>query len=59
MNQQDKMSDKPIAQSSSLGFRGFVQSCGLIDIGFSGAQYTWNNRRSGSTNIQEQLMGFH
>lgn len=37
------------------GLRGVVDNLGLIDIGFSGEKFTWNNRRGGIENIQERL----
>lgn len=51
LNQNEKMGGSLVSQSSSSRFRGFIQSRGLIDIGFSGSPYTWNNKQSGSANI--------
>lgn len=36
-------------------FRNFVENNGLIDIGYVGYPYTWNNRQSGRENIRERL----
>lgn len=46
---------KAVASSSSGRFRRFLNDHGLIDMGFEGYAYTWNNKRSGSANIQERL----
>lgn len=35
--------------------RRMVDSCGLIDMGYVGAPFTWSNMRSGVANIQERL----
>jgi hypothetical protein len=34
---------------------GFVQSNGLIDLGYSGNPFTWNNKRQGRENLRERL----
>jgi hypothetical protein len=37
------------------GFREVVQYCGFTDLGFSGAPFTWDNRRDGVHNIKVRL----
>lgn len=32
-----------------------INDSGLIDLGFEGPAFTWNNRRGGMANIQERL----
>ncbi|KAK0607926.1 hypothetical protein LWI29_022770 [Acer saccharum] len=32
-----------------------VEDCDLVDLGFSGPMFTWNNRREGKDNVQERL----
>lgn len=44
LDQMDKKGGRQVAQTSAIGFCGFVQECGLIDIGFTRAQYTWNKK---------------
>lgn len=39
-------------------FRQTVDNCELIDVGFSGPNLTWNNRRAREHNIQERLDRF-
>ncbi|GAB2281649.1 hypothetical protein Dimus_039487 [Dionaea muscipula] len=36
-------------------FWEFVSSNGLIDLGFKGYPFTWNNRRQGPANVRERL----
>lgn len=36
-------------------FRSFIDSAGLLDLGFSGAQFTWCNNRQGSARVWERL----
>lgn len=44
-----------MASSSTGGFKSFIENVGLIDMGFKGVDYTWNNKRAGKENIQERL----
>lgn len=37
------------------GFREMVQYCEFMDLGYSGAPYTWDNRREGDRNIKVRL----
>lgn len=53
--QNDKRGDKPASSSSRGGLQKMVDEYGLIDMGFQGNAFTWNNRRSGMANIQERL----
>ncbi|TXG73471.1 hypothetical protein EZV62_002050 [Acer yangbiense] len=36
-------------------FKEAVDDCDLMDLGFSGPRFTWNNMRDGKDNIQEWL----
>lgn len=55
MQQCDKFGGRPVAQSSNDRFRGMVDRNGLIDLGYIGSAYTWNNKRHGKANIRERL----
>lgn len=36
-------------------FRSFISSAGVLDLGFSGPQFTWYNKRQGSTRVWKRL----
>lgn len=55
LDQRDKIGGNPVASSSRDGFRNMVDANGLIDLGFVGYTFTWNNRRASKANIQERL----
>lgn len=40
---------------SSRSFQRFVAEVGALDLGFSGPNYTWTNKRSGWANVRERL----
>lgn len=54
-DQCDKIGGKSVASTSRDTFRTMVDTNGLIDLGYIGYPYTWNNRRAGKANIQERL----
>ena len=37
------------------GFREAVQACGLIDLGFIGLPYTWDNMQQDGSNVKVRL----
>ncbi|TXG57234.1 hypothetical protein EZV62_018547 [Acer yangbiense] len=41
--------------SEMLAFKQAVEDYDLIDLGFSGPKFTWNNKREGRNNVQERL----
>lgn len=51
LSQEDKMGGQVVSSSSTGGFRHFITSFGLIDLGYHGHPYTWNNRHRGIANI--------
>lgn len=36
-------------------FRECLEDCKLVDLGFSGPKFTWNNRQSGDNNVKVRL----
>jgi hypothetical protein len=38
------------------GFQDAVADCGLVDLGFVGLPYTWDNRQAGTRNVKEPLV---
>lgn len=55
LDQKDKQGGRPVVQSSSSSFRQFINTGALLDMGFKGPNFTWNNRRAGKVNIQEHI----
>lgn len=56
LDSKDKIRGRFLASTRSNGFRNFVDDEVLIDLGFEGGQYTWNNRRARKANIQFALI---
>jgi hypothetical protein len=55
LSQSDKYGGRPYASSSSDIFHGFLDSFGVIDLGFSGNPFTWTNKRRDHHLIKECL----
>jgi endonuclease/exonuclease/phosphatase family metal-dependent hydrolase len=43
------------AESQMLAFRDALETCKLVDLGFSGLPYTYDNRRRGNKNVKVRL----
>lgn len=54
ISQSDKIGGRSVTSSSSGGLNRIIADHGLIDLGFKGHPYTWNNGRVGGANIQAQ-----
>ncbi|XP_026395092.1 uncharacterized protein LOC113289878 isoform X4 [Papaver somniferum] len=52
---QEKKGGRNPSHSKIAELREVMDSCGLIDLGFNGPKYTWNNKRVGAANIKERL----
>lgn len=52
--QKKKRGRKP-SLSKILNFRECISYCGLVDLGFAGHPFTWNNRRFEKDFICERL----
>lgn len=55
ISQTEKIGGIPFASSSNHNFQNDLNGIGMIDLGFSGYAYTWNNKRSGCANIKQRL----
>lgn len=53
--QKEKRGGRLVHGSSSRGLRHFMDCKGFVDLGFSGRNFTWTNRRLGMANIRERL----
>ena len=45
LNQDEKLGGRHAASFSNSGFGGFVNEIGLIDLGYLGHTFTWNNKK--------------
>lgn len=52
---EEKQGRLPKAQHLMQEFRSVLIQCGLIDLGFMGNWFTWNNGREGDTYVQLRL----
>uniref|UniRef100_A0A2N9IFR8 Uncharacterized protein n=1 Tax=Fagus sylvatica TaxID=28930 RepID=A0A2N9IFR8_FAGSY len=43
------------SEAQMARFRSVVDDCGFMDLGFSGPQYTWWNKRDGAARVLERL----
>lgn len=43
LSQADKIGGRPVASASSGDFFNFMLNIGLMDIGYAGNPFTWNN----------------
>ncbi|KAH7853402.1 hypothetical protein Vadar_001983 [Vaccinium darrowii] len=55
LSNEEKSGGEEKADWEMADFRNFVWDNGLIDIGYVGYPFTWNNRRSGRENVRERL----
>lgn len=51
----EKQGGRVYASSSSNGFTNFMDDFRLVDLGYAGHPFTWNNRRVADHNIQQRL----
>jgi hypothetical protein len=56
LDQSEKFGGWPYACSSNDPFRDFLNSHGLVDLGFSGSPFTWSNHGHGRHLIRERLI---
>jgi len=55
LDQSEKTEGLPYACSSRDFFRNFMNTQGMVDLGFSGNPFTWSNHREGRHQIKQRL----
>jgi hypothetical protein len=51
----EHFSSTPRAEPQMAAFRDVLELCGLVDLGFSGVPFTYDNKRSGAANVKVRL----
>ena len=54
----DKFGVRAVNSNRSLFFKDCLDYCNMIDMGFTGPQFTWTNRRNINTLVQERIDRF-
>ena len=52
---EDKFGGNQVNLNRALEFKGCLDECNMIDLGFAGPKYTWTNRRPISSLILERI----
>jgi hypothetical protein len=55
LEQAEKDGAGPRRESQMAAFREAIEDCELSDLGFTGPRFTWNNRHTDNSFIQERL----
>ncbi|KAH7860705.1 hypothetical protein Vadar_017015 [Vaccinium darrowii] len=55
LSNKEKWGGGEKAKWEMADFRDFIEDNGLIDVGYVGHPFTWNNRRGGRANVKERL----
>lgn len=55
LHREEKKSSFPFNESEARTFNNTISKCGLMDLGFIGYTFTWNNRRFDDDFIEERL----
>ncbi|XP_060210653.1 uncharacterized protein LOC132637604 [Lycium barbarum] len=55
VSDEEKQGGLPVSSNETLDFSNCIQSCGLIDVGFSGSKFTWWNGRTEEDYIFKRL----
>jgi endonuclease/exonuclease/phosphatase family metal-dependent hydrolase len=51
----EQLSKNRRPENQMLAFRDVLETCGLVDLGFTGYPFTYDNKRSGNNNVQVRL----
>jgi hypothetical protein len=54
-SQEEQLGQNERSEAQMILFRNYLTDCHLIDLGYSGYLFTWDNRREGSANVQARL----
>lgn len=54
-NEEEKYGGSQVLNTNNRDFRNFVFETGLVDLGFKGSAFTWNNQQDTSAAIHERL----
>lgn len=54
----EKAGERAKFNGQMQAFSDALEDCGLIDLGFSGQQYTWKNNQDGEKHVKERLDKF-
>ncbi|XP_059315426.1 uncharacterized protein LOC132066044 [Lycium ferocissimum] len=55
VSDEEKQGGLPVSSNETLDFSTCIQSCGLIDVGFTGSKFTWWNGRTEEECIFKRL----
>ncbi|XP_060177942.1 uncharacterized protein LOC132607882 [Lycium barbarum] len=55
VSEEEKQGGLPVTFNETLDFSTCIQSCGLIDVGFTGSKFTWCNGRTEEDCIFKRL----
>ncbi|KAK4559009.1 hypothetical protein RGQ29_008306 [Quercus rubra] len=55
LSSSEKLSCRPAPPRQLDAFRAALEHCNLVDLGFIGYPFTWNNRQLGTANTKERL----
>lgn len=58
LSNEDKFGGRAVSNSRSFDFKECLDSCNMIDLGFSGPRFTWTNKREVRALIQERIDRF-
>lgn len=58
LTEEDQFEGRAVSVNRSLLFKECLDKCSMIDIGFTGARFTWTNKRPIQSLIQEQIDRF-
>ena len=58
LSNEDKYGGRAVSNSRSLEFKECLDSCNMIDLGFSGPRFTWTNKREVGALILERIDRF-